>query len=332
MNLNEDFYQKANSWWWSGRKEDVHLDNYFHELVECMDVQFEEIPSLGKNQKGFGLIGYCCQEGVRRNHGRIGAAHGPRAIRNMLAPLANHLEENIKIIDLGNLHCFLEEMETTQQLLGNQVFNLLKRGYIPLLMGGGHDIAYGHYLGLKNFLDNQGENKSLGIINLDAHFDLRNSENGTNSGTPFFEIAQDLKNNHKKFNYLCLGIQKTSNSKLLFNTANDFEVDYVLSEDFNKGNMAAIREKVSIFIDKVDYIYLTMDLDGFSSAYAPGVSAPSPYGFSLEVATDIIKLICNSEKLISSDIAELNPTYDQDNCTARLAGGLLYSIMQNQVN
>ncbi|MFT7035105.1 MAG: formiminoglutamase, partial [Cyclobacteriaceae bacterium] len=47
---------------------------------------------------------------------------------------------------------------------------------------------------------------------------------------------------------------------------------------------------------------------------------------------EVIKFICNSKKLISSDIAELNPTYDQDNCTARLASGLLYSIMQNQEN
>ncbi|MFT7160896.1 MAG: formiminoglutamase [Bacteroidia bacterium] len=332
MNLKEDFYQKANSLWWAGRKDGEYLRSYFHELVEFVDAQFEEIPILKKNQKGYGLIGYCCQEGVRRNHGRIGAAHGPRAIRNMLAPLANHLEENIKIIDFGNLHCLHEEMETTQQLLGNQVFKLLERGYIPLLMGGGHDIAYGHYLGLKLFLDNQEKNKSLGIINLDAHFDLRNSKNGTNSGTPFFEIALDTKNNHKKFNYLCLGIQKTSNTRLLFNTANDLEVDYVLSQDFHKENMVAIREKVSVFIDKVDYIYLTMDLDGFSSAYAPGVSASSPYGFSPEAATEVIKFICNSKKLISSDIAELNPTYDQDNCTARLASGLLYSIMQNQEN
>jgi formiminoglutamase len=60
-------------------------------------------------------------------------------------------------------------------------------------------------------------------------------------------------------------------------------------------------------------------MDGFSSAFAPGVSAPSPMGISPDIAFRIFELIASSKKLISMDVVELNPTFDQDNATARLA-------------
>ena len=78
---------------------------------------------------------------------------------------------------------------------------------------------------------------------------------------------------------------------------------------------------------QVDVVYTTIDLDGFSSAYAPGVSASSPMGFSPDIVTKCIENIIDSGKLISLDVAEMNPKYDIDNQTAKLAASLIHTVI-----
>ncbi|MBT8321916.1 MAG: arginase family protein, partial [Eudoraea sp.] len=78
-----------------------------------------------------------------------------------------------------------------------------------------------------------------------------------------------------------------------------------------------------------DRVYLTIDLDGFSSAYAPGVSAASPFGFDTQIALWTLQIIIASGKLISMDLAEMNPVYDQDRKTAKLAAGILHHVLRH---
>lgn len=72
-------------------------------------------------------------------------------------------------------------------------------------------------------------------------------------------------------------------------------------------------------------------MDDFSSAYAPGVSAPSPLGFTLYFVFKRLRFLFETKKVISCDLAELNPTLDRDNLTANLAAKLIDFIV-NQVN
>ena len=63
--------------------------------------------------------------------------------------------------------------------------------------------------------------------------------------------------------------------------------------------------------------------DAFSSAYAPGVSAPSPFGLTPEFGLKVLEYLFASKKVISADIAEMNPTYDLDDCSATLVARLV---------
>jgi formiminoglutamase len=69
-------------------------------------------------------------------------------------------------------------------------------------------------------------------------------------------------------------------------------------------------------------------MDGFSSAYAPGVSAPSPLGFAPSFVYEALAFLFQSKKVISCDIAELNPDFDVDDSTAGLAARLVDYIVQ----
>ena len=308
-------YQPTNKAIWTGRKSNSQL--YFHEKVHCIDLEDDVLPKV--HVKSFGILGYACDEGVYRNQGRVGAVEGPDAIRKMMPSLSNHFSDEIQILDVGNITCESKNLESTQEETSDLVEKLIKNDYFPIIFGGGHDLAYAHYNGIKrNFPD-----KTIGIINLDAHFDLRKVTNQGNSGTPFYQIAKESRN----FKYLCLGIQKASNNRELYQIAKELNVQYIENTEFNIENSKQVNTLIEDFMSSVDHIYLTIDLDGFSSAYAPGVSAPSAFGFSLDIATRTIEKICKSRKLISTDIVELNPTYDRDNCTARLAAKLAYQIM-----
>ncbi len=315
-------YSPPNPSLWTGRKSEGKL--YLHEKVDFQtfgDLIPEEIPA-------FAVLGYCCDEGVKRNLGRPGAVDGPDAIRTALANMPNHLPEEISLYDMGNVNCLEAEMEGAQDQLSHAVTGLLRANLFPIILGGGHDMAYGHYTGIKNYFNFQ--NKIIGIINFDAHFDLRNNANGNNSGTPFYQIAQDCKEEGVPFRYLCLGIRRDANTKILFQTATELGAQFVAKEQFDIYQLDKVKLEVESFIETVDYIYTTIDLDGFSSAYAPGVSAASPMGFSPDMVLEILNILIASKKLISLDIAEMNPIYDIDNQTAKLAASLLHFVMHRR--
>lgn len=279
-------FNKPNPKIWTGRKSDKQL--YFHEKVE-----FDAIETVTENT--IAILGYACDEGVKRNQGRTGAIAGPDAIRTQLGRMPNHLDSTVKFLDIGNVECENGDMEAAQSMLEQKVSQLLTHNAFSIIIGGGHDIAYGHYNGIRKFI---GTNETIGIINFDAHFDLRSNEKGNNSGTPFYQIAQDCKDNGSAFNYLCLGIRKDANDKTLFKTANDLGVDYLENSEFSIERAKSIVRKLLDFIQKVDHIYVTIDLDGFSSAYAPGVSAPSPMGFRPKIVLETLEIIIKSKKLI----------------------------------
>ncbi|MBC31780.1 MAG: formimidoylglutamase [Muricauda sp.] len=312
-------YIKPSQKIWTGRQSEQQL--YLHEKVVCLPIGDLQRQS----GKTFALLGYACDEGVKRNQGRVGAKDGPQHIRRALAKMPNHLPQKKYVFDLGDVICPDGDLESAQQQLAEHVVQILQSGALPMLLGGGHDMAYGHYNGIKKYLISEKRRPSIGIINFDAHFDLREDSNGANSGTPFYQIA----NENDPFHYLCMGIRKDANDRELYRTAQKFGVKYLERETFRMQFVEEINKWIKAFLKGVDHVYVTIDLDGFSSAFAPGVSAASPMGYSQDIALESLKTILSSNKLISVDIAEMNPKYDVDDQTAKLAASLVHFIVHS---
>lgn len=304
---------------WPGRISDNKL--YWHELVQLV----ADLEIIGSKDAKIALLGYAVDAGVRNNGGRSGAKEGSDCIRKMLGPLANHLNNNLSIYDYGNIVVEDNNIDAAQLLMIDTIYACLQANHLPVILGGGHDAAYPHFLGIQKHLANTGE--TVGIINFDAHFDIRPLLEGKgHSGSPFLQIADQFPS---LFNYLVLGIQRASNPKTLFETASDIGCDYLEIEHFNLAHWTLVETTITRFLQSVDKVYVSIDLDGFSSSYAPGVSAPSPLGFSPEIVFKSLDLIIQSNKLLSFDIVELNPVYDQDNATARLGARCLEYIVRN---
>jgi len=314
---------------WKGRKTNASLGaQYWYQHIELKECLEGVHIKTGTTEKNFALLGYACNEGVRRNQGRIGAKSGPNAIRKKLAGLAWHFELK-QVFDLGDLHCEGKDMEACQERLSVLIAELLDMDVFPIVLGGGHDMAFGHFMGIHRFLADR-KMRRVGIINFDAHFDLRPVQKAGNSGTPFYQIAKMQADSQQSFNYFVIGIQKQSNTKELFQIASNLGVKYVLNEDCQMTEIDALTNRLAAFIADNDYVYISIDMDGFSSVHAPGVSAASPLGLSPSFVFQILKYLFSTKKIISCDIAELNPDFDIDGRTANLAARLVDYILEKR--
>jgi len=323
-NINAE-YRQAERAYWQGRKSNPDIENqYWHQEIKLIDAENE----TAFTKVDVVLLGYACDEGVRRNRGRIGANEGPVSIRERLAKLPIHFE-NKTVADIGDIVCNDDDMEACQELFAYYIKKLIKNNVFPIAIGGGHDMSYGHFKGIFNVLQSN-KNHKIGIINFDAHFDLRPVEKKANSGTPFYQILNEYKD---AVSYFAVGIQQQSNTKELFEIAKHRDnIDYAINYDCESSSaeLQALKEKLTPFINSVDYLYVTIDMDGFSSAYAPGVSAPSPLGFTPYFVFKMLTFLFNTKKVVSFDIAELNPMLDRDNITAVLAAKIIDFAVASQ--
>ncbi|WP_426977066.1 formimidoylglutamase [Pseudarthrobacter sp. O4] len=275
---------------------------------------------------GVALLGFRSDEGVRRNKGRVGAVDGPASIRSALAPLA--AEAALVVHDLGDTEVLDGRLEDGQLRLGQAVSSALDEGHLPIVLGGGHETAFGGYIGLRSSPVTVG--KRLGIINLDAHFDLR-AESVASSGTPFRQVAESERTNGHDFNYSVVGISKPGNTQALFQTARDLGVTYMLDEDCSEARLDQVLAFTGAFTDTVDAAYLTIDLDVLPAHVAPGVSAPASYGVPLSVLLAVCRQLARSPKLALVDVVELNPRFDVDSRTARAAARLIHTIASERL-
>jgi formiminoglutamase len=328
MNLLTD-YKPIGEEIWQGRVDDTeNFDSFrWHQWVEAIDLSNNELKPISDGINGFCFLGFCSDKGVKLNEGRVGAAKGPMSIRKEMTNLPCRFDKNTKLFDAGNIECFDCELELGQQKLAFAVEKILSLNLFPIVLGGGHEIAFGNYNGILNSILKEDKDPKLGIINFDAHFDLRPYPNGGNSGTMFRQIADQCQELGIEYSYFCVGIQKYGNTVSLFKTAEELGSDYILAKDISNFNMLDILNKLDSYIKKNDYIYLTICSDVFSSAFAPGVSSSQPLGLSPKIVLELIKYIIKSEKVLSFDIAEVSPRFDKDNSTANLAAIIIFAVI-----
>ncbi|MFS2107043.1 formimidoylglutamase [Ralstonia sp. Ralssp135] len=271
------------------------------------------------------LVGFACDAGVVRNHGRAGAAQGPREIRRALANVPAH---GLSVLaDAGDVTCDDGDLEGAQAELGETVCELLDAGARPVVLGGGHEVAFGTYQGLRQHWQKQGWRGRLAVVNFDAHFDLRTSRPG-NSGTPFDQIAEDCAAHSIDLTYCCLGVSRLSNTPALFDRADALHAHYVEDTDVQERHLDARVADLDAWLADADHVYLTIDMDVLAAAVAPGVSAPAAYGITLPVLEALAQHVCATGKVRVADIAETNPEYDQDRRTVRVAARLAYHLLR----
>ncbi|CAH0228937.1 formimidoylglutamase [Chryseobacterium sp. Bi04] len=296
---------------WQGRWDGEEL--LFHRIFQRVKGE-QDYDTISPND--FVLHGFAVDEGVKRNKGRQGAKDAPDVIRKNMSNFPVVLPD-FSMLDFGNITCEDGHLENAQNSLAKNVSKVLLKGGKSLVLSGGHEVTYAHYLGLKTAFPEQ----KIGIINIDTHFDNRQPEKGVgpSSGTGFWQIAQE-----GPINSLHIGIQRNSNTLKLFDTAHQYGMKYILADELFFENLPSVYQRIDELLDNVDFAYLTICMDVFNASIAPGVSASAYNGiFADATFMHFYRHILKNNKLVALDVAEVNPSFDIQDRTARLAACLV---------
>jgi len=235
-----------------------------------------------------------------------GPAQAPDKIREIFHDgSANYFAENgvdikndIKFVDKGNLTIkSYHDIKTaiSKHLTANEKF---------IFLGGDHSVSYPIIDALKDI------HPSFDILHIDAHADLYDDFEGDkfSHACPFARIMELGIVNR----LVQVGIRTLT--KHLREQAEKFNVEIIEMRHISRMNDLKFSDK----------LYISIDLDGFDPAFAPGVSHHEPGGLTPREVIDFIhKLDC---EIIGADIVELNPPRDQSNITAALAAKLLREL------
>ncbi len=269
---------------------------------------------------GVGLVLFACDEGVRRNGGRAGAAQGPQRFVG-LARRAGALRNAELGLDLSAVRVAAPEpgselpllaasLEQAHALLEARVARVLAAGAVPFVVGGGNDQSYPNARAW--LAQNTGSNNSkrrLGVVNVDAHLDVRPLKDGlAHSGSPFRQLLEDPRFGPASSSFVEFAAQGAQCSAQHAAWLVERGVRIVwLTEVRRKGALAAFEEVLQTLAQKNDDVFVSFDLDAVAGCDAPGVSAPGVVGLTADEALQICFAAGAHPQVAMFDLSEYNP-------------------------
>ncbi|WP_282138357.1 formimidoylglutamase [Rossellomorea aquimaris] len=260
-----------------------------------------------------------------------GASFAPDAIRRCLNSFTTYniergtdlAEASKTIIDFGDITMHPTSIEDCHQRIYESIKAATKTNAAPftIILGGDHSITTSTVKAIK---ETKG---TVGIIQFDAHHDLRNTEDGgPTNGTPFRRLIEE---GHIKGEHLIqIGIRNYANAKAYYDYAIEQGVTVYTMKDVRQQQITRlIQESLAKLESQVDSIYLSVDMDVLDQAYAPGCPAIGPGGMHPDELTQAIETALKHLKVSTMDIVEIDPTLDFRDMTSRTAAYLIMETL-----
>lgn len=284
---------------------------------------------------------------MRRNGGRVGAASGPEAFRKYLPKIGTLVNpehgidlRSLTVLDYGDIEGGLS-LEEAHKSLTALVTKVLKAGGVPIVIGGGNDQSFANAKALLQHLEQtSGTNTSVGVINVDAHLDVRPLKEGlAHSGSPFRQLLSDPAFTALNGKFVEFGSQGHQCSAEHWEYLNNHKNVAVLSLSSLRGSklgglshqQVQTRGVEDSFFDLLDgnlgdHVFLSFDIDAIQSSDCPGVSAPGNIGLTAQEALNICFLAGQSSRVKLVDFSEYNPSVEEHR-TGRLLVLMVYYFL-----
>lgn len=278
-----------------------------------------------KSGASFVIAGYPDDEGIRINGGRPGAEKAPDTIRRslykMTAPAWRKTASTV--FDAGNLALESPIAERHTQAR-EKATSAMAHGHRWIGLGGGHDYGFPDGAG---FLDTYSKSKYKPlIINFDAHLDVRDTSQGLSSGTPFFRLLSDFPEN--SFEFIEIGIQSQCNNSAHYEWALKKNTKIITWDDILPGNLTVtVLERIAESLVHPRPTFLSVDIDAFSSAYAPGCSQSWATGFEPNSFFVLMDILLKRLDVRTLGIYEVSPPLDSDDRTSKLAAQIVHRFI-----
>lgn len=267
----------------------------------------------------FVIIGYPDDEGVKLNGGRPGAKDGPSEIRKALYRMTPNSTQFPVMWDAGNISTDVSLSQRHEKII-ETLLPFYHSGKKIISLGGGHDYGYPD---VASFLKAHQKSKIKPlVVNFDAHLDVRPTDNGIHSGTPFFRILEEFKN----FHFFEVGIQDFCNSPSHMKWAKKKK-----AKIYKRFELPLFLKAVKPLLKAKTPVFLSVDMDVFSTADAPGVSQSWGTGVAASEFLPIYIEIIKKSHVQGLGLYETSPPHDVSSRTSRLAATLIYHYMSGSL-
>jgi arginase len=286
--------------------------------------------------------------------GRRGVDMGPSALR--LAGLNARLQAmGYQVHDLGNVP--VAQQETIDEgspsakylapiakccaELARTVSDVVQKGQFPLILGGDHSVGAGTVAGVSNaWRKNQ---QKIGVIWIDAHADMNTPESSPSGNVHGMPLASCLGRGPRELtdifgygpkmearNTVLIGLRDVDEREA--DIVRELGVVAFTMRDIDELGLRKIMElAITAATTGTAGFHLSLDMDAIDPDEAPGVGTPVRGGMSYREAHLSMEMVCDSGKMLSMEVVEVNPVLDTANRTALLGVELVMSAMGKKI-
>lgn len=251
---------------------------------------------------------------------RAGARLGPRAVRSIerIGPY-NHQtgivpKAECKAADVGDVPFRSRySLENSIEDIEEYYKRVMEAGVLPLSVGGDHSVTH-------PILRALGADEPVALIHIDAHCDTAGTYDDCkfHHGGPFRLAVLDGVLNPEKT--IQIGIRGAAEAIWEFSYTSGMTVVHV--EDVMEMGIPALIKKTRDLIGDTP-VYISVDVDGFDPAYAPGTGTPEAGGLTPREGFQFLRGLMGMN-IIGADVVEVAPMYDPTSNTAQLGAQLLF--------
>jgi arginase len=235
----------------------------------------------------------------------------------------------------------VKQIADSCEKLARIVADALNGGNIPLVLGGDHSIAAGTMAGVASHF--RGENKKVGLLWIDAHADMNTPTTSPSGNVHGMPLACCIGRGPAELVNLLGFAPKVEAANVALVGIRDVDLlertqlketgvtAFTMREIDERGMRDVLRDAIRIACDGTAGFHLSLDLDFVDPAYAPGVGTPVRGGATYREAHLAMEMICDSGRMLSMEVVEVNPVIDEFNRTAELAVELILSALGKKI-
>ena len=276
---------------------------------------------------------------------RPGSRYGPRGIResslffrgiheaaadrtvvNIDSKKALRMKDQPNIVDIGDFTIFPQDLMKTTESVTQGVYEVVKRGALPVVLGGDHYLTYPSFEGFARGMAERKPGVRLGHVHIDSHTDFRDSYPGFgsyNHGTCVRRLSENSAISYK--NIACVGLNGNILDGEMYRIYRSQKLKMSSAADIaRRGIEDVIKDAVETAADGTDAVYISVDIDVVDGSESPGTGVPVFEGIRARDLLRAMELLGTYEIIRAIDLCEVSPPLDPTGRTVHLAAsGLL---------
>jgi len=236
---------------------------------------------------------------------------------------------------------YLPQIATTCERLAHSVEQSLEAGSVPVVLGGDHSVAVGTVSGVSHHYRKQ--NQPIGLIWLDAHADMNTPESSPSGNVHGMPLACIVGRGPTELTHLFDYAPKVASKNVVIVGLRDVDQTekpnvrgygvhaFTMREIDEHGMRSIMNQAIQLASGGTAGFHVSLDMDFVDPKDAPGVGTPVRGGVTYREAHLAMEMICDSRRMLSMEVVEVNPVIDEVNRTADLAVELIMSGLGKRI-